>query len=121
MSVIRYLLDENVTPLFRSELLKREPTLVVWRVGFAGAPPKGTSDPDILRWCEEHGFILVTNNRKSMPIHLHEHLAEDRHVPGILILNDNMTIGATIEELWLIWAIAGQEEYRDRISFLPVG
>ena len=33
MSNIRYLLDENVDPLFRRELLKREPTLVVWSIG----------------------------------------------------------------------------------------
>lgn len=32
MSDIRYLLDENVNPLFRTELLKREPELVMWRV-----------------------------------------------------------------------------------------
>jgi hypothetical protein len=33
MSAMRLLLDENVDPLYRQELLRREPTLVVWRVG----------------------------------------------------------------------------------------
>lgn len=41
MSNIRYLLDENVNPLFRIELLKREPTLVIWKVGSPGAPISG--------------------------------------------------------------------------------
>jgi hypothetical protein len=31
--MIRYLLDENVDPVYRSELLKREPAIVVWRIG----------------------------------------------------------------------------------------
>lgn len=70
MSSIRYLLDEHVDPLYRTELLKHEPSMTIWRIGILGAPPKGTSDADILRWCEENSFILVTNNRKSMPGYL---------------------------------------------------
>jgi hypothetical protein len=34
-----------------------------------------TLDPEILLWCEAHRFILVTNNRRSMPRHLADHLA----------------------------------------------
>ena len=33
MSAMRLLLDENVDPLYRQELLRHEPTLAVWRVG----------------------------------------------------------------------------------------
>jgi hypothetical protein len=120
MSRIRYLLDEHVNPLYRTELLKREPTLTIWRIGILGAPPKGTRDPDILRWCEENSFILLTNNRKSMPRHLHDHLAEGRHVPGIFELNPNMSIGETLEELLLIWAASAVDEYTDKIIYLPL-
>jgi len=97
MSAIRYLLDENVDPLYRRELLRREPTLVVWRIGDISVPPEGTLDPDILLWCEGHSFILVTNNRKSMPPHLQDYLAQGWHVPGILVMNDKMSIGETVE------------------------
>ena len=120
MSAIKYLLDENVDPLYRTGLLRREPEIVVWRVGMLGAPPAQTPDPEILRWCEQRGFILVTNNRKSMPTHLRAHLGEGRHIPGILILNPNMSVGATIDQLALIWDVADKDEYRDRIEFLPV-
>lgn len=37
MSAIRYLLDENVDVLYHAQLLRREPTMVVWRVGTPGA------------------------------------------------------------------------------------
>ena len=63
MRDIRFLLDENVDPLYRQELLRHEPTMVVWRVGDVGALPDSTLDPDILAWCESHSFILITNNR----------------------------------------------------------
>jgi hypothetical protein len=120
MSDICYLLDENADPLFRVELLKREPELVVWKIGDPGAPPTGTPDPVILRWCEENSFILVTNNRKSIPRHLRDHLAEGRHVPGIFELNPDMGIGETIEELLLIWSASAADEYRDLLIYLPL-
>ncbi len=120
MNDIQYLLDENVDPLYRTELLKREPALVIWRVGMLGAPPPGTPDPDILHWCEDNAFILVTNNRKSMPAHLQDHLAQGQRVPGILVLSESMGVGDTIEELLLIWAASTEGEYRDQIVHLPV-
>lgn len=65
---LQYLLDENVHPLYQIQLRRRAPELMVWAVGDPSAPPKGTLDPEILCWCEEHKFVLVTNNRKSMPV-----------------------------------------------------
>ena len=119
MSPLRYLLDENVDSLYASELIRRDPALVVWRVGAPGAPPKGTSDPDILIWCEAHRFVLVTNNRKSMPAHLYDHLAAGRHIAGIIALNPVMSVGDTLDDLWLIATAADEAEYFDRIAYLP--
>ncbi len=118
--MIRYLMDENVDPVYQTQLLRLEPDLVVWAVGDEGAPLKGTLDPEILIWCEEHGFILVTNNRTSMPPHLAEHLAQCRHVPGIFILNPSMSVGETIEELILIAQASRDDEYQDYITHLPL-
>ncbi|MCK4765697.1 MAG: DUF5615 family PIN-like protein [Candidatus Aminicenantes bacterium] len=120
MPDIRYLLDENVTPVLRTELLRLETRIVVWKVGDPGAPAWGTDDPAILRWCEENFFLLVTNNRKSMPQHLAEHLSDGGHVPGIIELKPNMSIGETIEELLLIWGASEPGEYRDLIIYLPL-
>lgn len=118
--MIRYLLDEHVDPLFQRELIKREPGLIVWVVGRGAAPPKRTSDQDLLIWCEVNGYILVTNNRKTMPVHLTLHLAQGRHIPGIVILSDHMSIGEILDELHLIWMAGIEDDYKDRIAFLPV-
>jgi hypothetical protein len=115
---LKYLLDENLAPLYRSQILQRVPELVVWMVGDPTAPPKSTPDPDILIWCEERDFVLVTNNRSSMPVHLADHLALGRHVPGILILNPNLSVGETIEELILLAQTSLEDEFRDRIGYL---
>ncbi len=118
--MIRYLMDENVDPVYRTQLLRRDPNLVVWAIGDEGVPQKGTLDPEILIWCEQHGFILVTNNRTSMPLHLTDHLAQGGHVPGIFIMNSDMSIGETIDELILIAGGSDDDEYQDYITFLPL-
>ncbi|WP_373526861.1 hypothetical protein [Nostoc sp.] len=62
----------------------------------------------------------MTNNRTSMPVHLADHIAVKRHIPGIFILNPNLSIGENIEEL-IITALASEEDqYQDRIVYLPL-
>ncbi len=117
---LNYLLDENVDRVYQTQLLQREPSLVVWKVRDPGVPPRGTLDPEILCWCEEYNFVLVTNNRTSMPPHLADHIAQGRHVPGIFILNPNLGIGGNLEELFLIAIASEENEYQDRIVHLPL-
>lgn len=118
--MIAYLLDEHLPPLYRVQLQRRRPELTVWMIGDAGAPPRGTLDPDILIWCEAHGFILVTNNRSSMPVHLADHLAQGRHVPGIFVFNATVNVGRIIDDLHLIACASLEGEFQDRIEYLPL-
>jgi predicted nuclease of predicted toxin-antitoxin system len=117
---LRYLLDENVDVRYRSQLLRYAPALIVKVVHDPDVPPKETTDPQIVQWCEAHEFILVTNNRRSMPRHLADHLANGGHVPGIFVLDPEMSMGETIEELILISEASFTDEYRDRIIYLPI-
>ena len=74
--MLKYLIDENVDPTYTHQLRRLSPDLFTIAVGDITAPPKGTLDPEILLWCEDNRCILVTNNRKSMPVHL-----ADRNCP----------------------------------------
>ena len=109
-----------MTPPYKKQLLLKRPDLVVHAVGDPGFPPKGTLDPEILLWCEENNLVLITNNRKSMPVHLTEHIAQGRHIPGVITLNPDMSVGETINELILIAEATLEDEYQDRIVYLPV-
>lgn len=55
-----------------------------------------------------------------MPVHLAEHLAEGRHVLGILILGVDLSIGENLEELILIAEAAFDDEFSDQIVNLPL-
>ncbi len=66
---LKYLIDENVDPIYTVQLRRLKTDLLIMAIGDLTTPPKGTLDPEILLWCEENDFVLVTNNRKSMPVH----------------------------------------------------
>lgn len=118
--MLKYLIDENVDPIYTNQLRRFNPNLFVIAVGDITAPPKGTLDPEILVWCEENGCILVTNNRKSMPVHLADHIASNWHIPGIFILSPKLSFGENLEKLILIAEGSFENEYQDRIEFLPL-
>lgn len=120
MSQICYLVDEDTPHAIRDGLLRRQSEMEVCVVGGEMAPPLGTLDPDILRWLEREGYILISRNRSTMPLHLREHLEAGIHVPGILLLRPQSSIGRIIEDLLLIWGAAYPDEYRDRIAYIPL-
>lgn len=116
---LKYLLDENVDPIYKVGLSKIESDLIVWAVGEPHSPPRGTLDPEILLWCEEYNFILVTNNRKSMPVHLVDHINAGGHIPGIFLLNVKLTIGQNVDELIFLSQVSVEGEYQDQLIHLP--
>jgi hypothetical protein len=116
---IQYLIDENLPLHWRKQLLRHAPALVVMRIGDPGAPPLHSTDPALIDWCEENEFVLVTNNRRSMPRHLADHMAAGRHVPGIFVIDPSMTVGRLFDELILIAGASLENEYQDQIRHLP--
>jgi hypothetical protein len=114
------LLDEHVPSRLRTQLLRRIPTLRIWRVGEPGAPAIGTADPELLAWCEANSFVLITNNRHTMPAHLAAHLAAGRHLPGILTVDLSSPFGLLLDEVLLFVEAARPEDLQDQIRYLPL-
>jgi hypothetical protein len=116
----RYLVDENTTPALADQLRRRQPSMDVLTIGDGIAPPKGTLDPEILLWLEEHDYSLITRNRKSMPGHLQDHLTQGHHIPGIFTLRPRASLGEVLDDLLLIWEVAEPDEYQDQIVHIPL-
>lgn len=120
MSRIRFLLDEDTPHAIRDQLLRRRPDMDVLVVGDDLAPALGAPDPELLRWIEREGYVLVSRNRRTLARHLREHLEAGGHVPGILLLRRQSPLGQVLEDLTLIWEAARPEEFVDRVEYLPL-
>jgi hypothetical protein len=116
----RFLLDEHVNRAIQRQLRRRNPNLEVLAIGDPGAPPAGISDPDLLKWIEGNGYILVTEDRSTMPKYLSNHFTSGKHIPGILWVRPGVGIGRIIEELYLIWLSSLADEYKDRAIYIPL-
>lgn len=119
MSSIAYLLDEHLPDALLLYLQRREPTLMVHRVGQAGMPPKGTPDPDLLGEVERGFWSLVTRDKRSMPDHAADHQAAGGHTWGIFIVRDGFSVPEIGDALLLIWAASEPNDWQDRIEYIP--
>jgi hypothetical protein len=98
-------------------LRRREPA-----VDFMGAHDGGVvglPDPDVISAAAESGRILVSHDRKTMPGHF-ARFRETRSSPGIIIVSQDLDIGAAIEDLLLIWTATDLEEWLNHLGFVPV-
>ena len=117
---ICFLLDEHIDHVVRRELLRRQPEIDVKVIGEANAPARSAPDPELLIWCEENTYILVTNNRKTMPRHLKDHFSAGHQIPGILVLRPSITLGQLIGELLAIWRADQPERFHNLLIYLPL-
>jgi hypothetical protein len=115
----RILVDEDTADEYDVQLLRHRPDLEVRHVGKPGAPPLGLPDPEILVWCEDNDFLLLTGNRRTMPIHLAAHLNGGKHVAGILAIRRQRNIGVVIKSLLSLIEETENERFRDRIVYVP--
>lgn len=114
-----FLLDEQLPKWWRSAIVRLQPHLRVRKIGDVAAPADGALDPELLDWCEQNNCSLVTNNRRSMPVHLAAHLVRGRHVPGIFVADPARNIKDVAEVLALIEGASLPGEYDDQIRHLP--
>jgi hypothetical protein len=121
---VAYLLDEHLRgPLWdairhHNARPDAEP-LVAYRVGDPPAPPLGADDPEILRWAEREGCILVSCDRRTIAAHLRDHLDAGGHSPGVFLLPNVFSLSDVVEYLVLAAHVADPSEWRDRIVFVP--
>ncbi len=119
MSFPRFLCDEHVAEALIFCLVQYQEGIKITRVGKKGAPPKGTTDPDLLFFAEKEGYALITFDKRTLPRQVAEHLAVGGHTWGIFLLRPGFSLRRYAEDLYLIWSASQGEEWRDGIEYLP--
>jgi hypothetical protein len=92
----RFQADADFSHKIVAGIRRREPS-----VDFLGARDGsviGLDDPEVLQVAFESNRILVSHDRKTMPVHFTKFL-EDRMSPGVLIVSQYLDIGSAIDDL----------------------
>src|SRR5262245_3363113 len=94
-------------------LLRRGPNIDLVRV--QDAMRGSSSDEDVLAWSAEMGRVLVSNDRNTMTGSAYARLAAGQPLPGVIVTNNDQSIGRAIEDILLIVECMSEEEIRNQV------
>lgn len=86
----------------------------------ADARLAGVPDPAVLRYASEQGRVLVSQDRRTMPVHFHQYVSTGAKSPGVILVREGVSIAAAIEELVLIWSVSEADEWTNRLVWIPL-
>jgi len=112
----RFQADENLSAKIVAGLLRREPSLDFQTA--KAAKLIGLSDPEVLAIAARDNRILVSHDRETLPNHF-SRFVETSTSAGVLIVSQKLDIGASIEQIFLVWIASEAEEWINRIGYLP--
>ena len=90
-------------------------------IDFQSAPAMrlhGLSDPEVLAIAAQHGRVLVSHDKRTLPDHFEAFIASHPS-PGVVLISRKLSIGKAAESLYLLWAASEAEEYINVIYRLP--
>ncbi|MBD2312393.1 DUF5615 family PIN-like protein [Desertifilum sp. FACHB-1129] len=114
---IRYQADADLNQLIVTATLRQEPTIDFQTASGAGL--QGLNDLEVLALTAQQGRILVTHDRKTMPMYFAEFISLHQSA-GVLIVSKKLTVEAVVADLVLIWSVSTPEEWIDRIAKIPL-
>ena len=99
-------------------LLRRKPELEIVRVQDVGL--RGADDPVILEWAANEGRVLLTHDAATMTFFAYERVKDDRQMPGVIEVPDDLPIGAAIEDILLLVEYSDRNEWEGQVLYLPL-
>lgn len=76
-------------------------------------------DAEVLRRSAQQGRILVSHDRKTMPLEFAAFVASQQS-SGVIIVSRTLPFATVIEELLLIWDASSAEKWVNRIAKLSL-
>jgi len=121
--VLKFLLDEHVSPDVADGLRRRNRTIIVrYMVEWENGNFLGQEDSACLQEAATQGLTLVTDDRRTIPPLL-KAWAEEERMHGGVVFVDEKTISLT-DIGGLVWALkrllkeTGKWDWTNRVSFL---
>jgi hypothetical protein len=114
---VRFLADVNLKRGIVDGVRRQESLIDFQRAHEAGLT--GKNDLEVLEVAASLQRLLVTHDRKTMPIAFGRFI-ENQSSFGVLIVPQNLPLRIGIEELLLIWVASEAEEWINLITPIPL-
>ena len=114
---IRFQADADLKHSIVVAMLRREPKVDFQTANSANL--EGLEDPEVLAIAANENRILVSHDKRTMPQHFAEFI-QNQDSPGVVIVPQKLSVSDAIEELLLIWHASTPDEWKNRISHLPL-
>lgn len=116
--MLRLVADENFNGYIVRGLLRHRPEMELMRVQDIALGK--AADPIILEWAAVHNRILLTHDQATMPDFAFERVASRQPMPGVFILDDQVSLRQAIDELLLLDECSSQNEWNNLVVYLPL-
>lgn len=117
MTKVRFQADADLKQAIVAGTIRREADIDFNSANAAGF--EGKKDEEVLAIAARDGRVLVTHDRKTMPIEFGEFILS-QNSSGVLILSQNLPISEAIDALILVWEASNAEEWVNQIMSIPL-
>jgi predicted nuclease of predicted toxin-antitoxin system len=114
---IRFQADADLNEDIVLGLTRLEPQIDFQTASEAGL--RGLSDLEVLSCAAGDNRILVSHDRRTMPMHFAA-FVQDSTSPGVFIIGQNISVRTAISELVLIWSCSETEEWTNLLVDIPL-
>jgi hypothetical protein len=114
---IRFLADANLDYASVQGVRRREPAIDFKSANNAGL--EGLPDDDVLDVAAGDGRVLVSHDKRTMPLHFAARVRAGLRSPGVLLAMPSASVGEVVESVLIIWSASREEGWMDQIHYLP--
>ncbi len=116
--MLRLASDENLHGRLVRMLQRQSPRLDLVRINDAGL--RGEDDPTVLAWAATENRILLTHDRQTMIDFAFDRVRQDMAMPGLFVVDDEASFNLIVSDILLLNEASEQDEWPDRVLFLPM-
>ena len=116
MTTVRFQADADLKQAIVNGVLRRQSEIDFRSANAAGL--EGKKDAEVLAITAQANRILVTHDRKTMPMEFGNFITF-QDSGGVIVISQNASLNEAIETLILIWDATMAEEWINQIMSIP--
>lgn len=116
MTRVRFQADADLKQAIVTGVIRRCPNLDFQSVNEVGL--EGVQDQSVLSIAAQDKRILVTHDRKTMPIEFGEFVLSQNSY-GVIVIAQNLPVREAINGIIMVWEVSTAEEWINQIITLP--